>query len=133
MNIDISDKDFEAMIARALDELPQQQVAGLDNVAIVIADHPSSEQAQKISLRGDSLLLGLYEGIPLTKRTGNYSLVAPDKISLFKGEILQYANGLRVTDIFPIVKHTLWHEIAHFYGLDHSQIHDIENKWKYKS
>lgn len=123
----LSDQEFEAMIAKALDELPKEQTANLDNVAITFSDHPSDEQIKKLKLRGDSLLLGLYEGIPLTRRTGNYSMVLPDKITLFKDEILKYAGN---RPIYPIVKHTLWHEIAHFYGLDHSRIHGIEDNWQ---
>lgn len=123
---DLSDQEFESMIAKALDELPKEQTANLDNVAITFEDKPSEEQVKKLKLRGDSLLLGLYEGIPLNRRTGNYSLVLPDTITLFKQEILTYAGN---KPVFPIIKHTLWHEIAHFYGLDHPQIHDIEDNW----
>jgi len=123
----LSDQEFESMIAKALDELPKEQTANLDNVAITFEDRPSDEQIKKLKLRGDSLLLGLYEGIPLNRRTGNYSLVLPDKITIFKQEILDYSGN---KPIFPIVKHALWHEIAHFYGLDHSQIHGIERKWR---
>jgi predicted Zn-dependent protease with MMP-like domain len=130
MSYDISDADFEAMVARALDELPKEQVIGLDNVSIVTQSRPDAEQVKKIRLRGDSLLLGLYEGIPLPRRTGNYSLVLPDKITIFKDEIIDFCHYKGAKDTFPAVKHTLWHEIAHFYGLDHPQIHDIEQNWR---
>lgn len=126
--IEITDEEFEKLIAKALDELPKEQTANLNNVAITIGSSPTSEQAKKLKLRGDSLLLGLYEGIPLTRRTGNYSFVLPDKITIFKDEILKLAKDNE--QLFAITKHTLWHEIAHFYGLDHDQIHDIEGHWK---
>ncbi len=126
--IQITDEEFEKLIARALDELPKEQTKNLNNVAITIGSSPTLEQTKKLKLRGDSLLLGLYEGIPLTRRTGNYSFVLPDKITIFKDEILKLAKD--DLQLFATVKHTLWHEIAHFYGLDHDQIHDIEGHWK---
>jgi|SRR3990167_73005 len=125
---EITDGDFEKLISRALDELPKEQTKNLDNVAITFGSSPTKEQAKKLKLRGDSSLLGLYEGIPLTRRTGNYSMVLPDKITIFKDEILKFAKN--EAQLFAIVKHTLWHEIAHFYGLDHDQIHRIEGHWK---
>jgi predicted Zn-dependent protease with MMP-like domain len=66
-------------------------------------------------------LLGLYEGIPLTRRGAGYNLVLPDKITIFKLPLVKYATW-RGTKLFEEVKHTLWHEIAHFYGLDHTDI-----------
>lgn len=129
--VNITDEDFEKLIAKALDELPKEQTANLNNVAITFGSSPTLEQAKKLKLRGDSLLLGLYEGIPLTRRTGNYSLVLPDKITIFKDQILKLAKS--EDQLFAIVKHTLWHEIAHFYGLDHEQIHKIEGHWKSQS
>lgn len=104
-----------------MDELPKRDIINLDNVAITYADEPDEYQVQKLHLRGDSLLLGLYEGIPLTKRGMGYNLVLPDKITLFKVPLAVYAER-RGTTIYEEIKHTLWHEIAHFYGLDHDDI-----------
>ena len=69
--IDLSDEQFDALITRAMDELPQEYIRGLQNVAIVMADEPDSVQREKLKLRRDHLLLGLYEGVPRTARTGN--------------------------------------------------------------
>lgn len=117
----ISDKEFNRMITKAMDELPRRDIINLDNVAITYADEPDEHQVQKLHLRGDSLLLGLYEGIPLTKRGMGYNLVLPDKITLFKLPLAVYAE-MRGTMMYEEIKHTLWHEIAHFYGLDHDDI-----------
>lgn len=125
--MDISDEEFSALISAAMDELPQEYIERLDNVAVVYEDEPTPEQREKLRLRCDQTLLGLYEGIPLTRRGSGYSLVLPDKITLFKLPILQSvhtAEGLRKQ-----IKHTLWHEIAHYYGLDHDRIHEIERNW----
>ena len=72
------------------------------------------------------LLLGLYEGIPLTQRGSNYTLVLPDKITLFKHAILAVSHD--ETQLFEQIKRTLWHEIAHYYGLNHKRIDEIQNK-----
>lgn len=121
MFIDLTDDEFDQLITRAMDELPQKYIKGLDNVAIVYADEPSDFQRKKSDLHQGGILLGLYEGIPLTKRGSGYSFVLPDKITLFKKSILAVSSNPQ--DLFENIKRTLWHEIAHYYGLDH---HDID-------
>lgn len=116
-----TDDEFNTLISRAMDELPKRDIENLDNVVVTYADEPDQHQVEKLQHRGDYLLLGLYEGIPLTKRGMGYNLVLPDKITLFKLPIVTYAT-IRGTEIYEEVKHTLWHEIAHFYGLNHSDI-----------
>jgi predicted Zn-dependent protease with MMP-like domain len=116
----ISDEDFDALITRAMNELPQEYIEGLNNVAIVYADAPDEYQAQKSHLDGQHILLGLYEGIPLTRRGAGYSLVLPDKITLFKHSLLAVSNTPE--ELFEQVKRTLWHEMAHYYGLSHADM-----------
>lgn len=124
--MDISDEIFDQLITRAMDELPQEYIKGLNNVAIVYADHPDEHQASKAGLREGSLLLGLYEGIPLTHRGNNYTFVLPDKITLFKIPLLMVSHD--EISFYEQIKRTLWHEIAHYYGLDHDRIHQLENR-----
>lgn len=125
--MEISDAQFEAMISQAMDELPVEYMERLDNVAVTYADEPTPEQREKLRLRGNETLFGLYEGIPLTRRTNNYSLVLPDKITIFKNPMLHAVRD--IAQLKAQVKHTLWHEIAHYYGLDHDRIHEIEQNW----
>ena len=126
--LSISDDQFDQIISNAMDELPQEYIKGLNNVLITYDDEPSSEQRQKLKLRCNDSLFGLYEGVPLTKRGAGYNLVLPDKITIFKNAILNYSHNLQ--SFKTQVKHTLWHEIAHYYGLDHDRIHAIEAKWR---
>jgi predicted Zn-dependent protease with MMP-like domain len=121
----MTDEEFDVLITRAMNELPQKYIKGLDNVAIVMADDPTPEQRQKIGVDGQHLLLGLYEGIPLTQRGAGYSFVLPDKITLFKNSLIASVNN--DDDLFEQIKHTLWHEIAHYYGLDHDRIDQLHN------
>lgn len=124
--LSISDKDFDDMISSVMDELPQEYITGLKNVSVVIADDPDEHQRQKLKLRCHETLFGLYEGIPLTKRGSGYNLVLPDKITLFKNPLLSASQDL--VSFRENTKRTLWHEIAHHYGLDHERIHKLENK-----
>lgn len=125
---ELSDEAFDQLITRAMDELPQKYIKGLDNVAIVQADEPTQEQMIKMKLDQNHLLLGLYEGIPLTQRGNGYSFVLPDKITLFKHSILRVVRN--EAELFEQIKRTLWHEIAHYYGLNHARIDEIQARSK---
>jgi predicted Zn-dependent protease with MMP-like domain len=124
----VSDEQFSALIARAMDEMPEKYMKHLNNVVITYADQPNIHQVKTLHMRGDQLLLGLYEGIPLTKRGAGYNLVLPDKITLFKLPLMAVTHDEQ--SFYTQIKHTLWHEIAHFYGLDHDKIHEIERNWR---
>ncbi len=123
----LSDEQFDALITRAMNELPQEYIKGLENVVIVMADEPTDEQRRKMNLQGH-LLLGLFEGIPLTKKGNGFSGMLPDKITLFKNQILLMVSDEKA--LFEQIKRTLWHEIAHYYGLDHGRIHELEGRTK---
>lgn len=120
----ISDEAFDQLVTKAMNELPQEYIKGLENVAIVYADWPNEHQAVKGKLQHDSLLLGLYEGIPLTQRGSGYTFVLPDVITLFKVPIQMVSHNNE--ELFEQVKRTLWHEIAHYYGLNHNRIDELQ-------
>lgn len=120
----LTDEAFDQLVTKAMNELPQEYIKGLDNVAIVYADWPNEHQAEKGKLQHDSLLLGLYEGIPLTQRGNGYTFVLPDVITLFKKPIQMVSRNDE--ELFEQVKRTLWHEIAHYYGLNHHRIDELQ-------
>lgn len=122
--MELSDQEFERLITRAMDELPQAYIKRLDNVAITYEDEPTPEQVHRMRIDNNHLLLGLYEGIPRTQRS-HYNLVLPDKITLFKKPILAVVSN--EGELFEQVKRTLWHEIAHHYGLSHDDIDARQN------
>lgn len=124
--MELTDEQFDVLITRAMDELPQEYIKGLDNVAIVMADTPTVEQKEKMKLRENTILLGLYEGIPLTQRGNNYTFVLPDKITLFKHSILKVVRN--DDELFEQIKRTLWHEIAHYYGLNHRRMDELQRR-----
>jgi len=124
--MELPDEAFANIISKAMDELPEEYISRLDNVAVTYEDEPTPEQRLKLKLRCDQTLFGLYEGIPLTKRGMGYNLVLPDKITIFKWPLMAASRDIH--DLKKRTKHTLWHEIAHYYGLDHKRIHELESK-----
>ncbi len=120
----MTDLEFDNLITRAMNELPKKYIEGLQNVAIIMADAPTVDQIHKMKLDNQHLLLGLYEGIPLTSRGAGYNLVLPDKITLFKNAIMTVSGN--EIELFEQIKRTLWHEIAHYYGLDHKRIDELQ-------
>jgi predicted Zn-dependent protease with MMP-like domain len=121
--IEVSDEEFQQLIDQALTELPGEHVKNIKNVAILYEEVPTPQQREELKLRNDQTLLGLYQGIPLSQRQGMTHLL-PDKITLFKRPLQYKVNTL--ADLKEEIKHTLWHEIAHYYGLDHDKIHELE-------
>jgi predicted Zn-dependent protease with MMP-like domain len=121
--ISVSDETFQELINDALETLPQDKMPYVKNVAFLFEDEPTPEQRTKLELRHDQSLLGLYEGIPLPRRQGMDTLL-PDKITLFKLPLCATANSL--ADLKEQIRHTMWHELAHYFGLDHEQIHGLE-------
>ena len=116
----MSDEYFTQLVRKAMSELSPDHIAALEHEAIITADEPSPEQARKLELRGDQLLLGLYEGIPRTQRSGSESGIMPDTITIFKKPLMQISRGDE--DLYAQIKRTVWHEIAHYFGIDHDEM-----------
>jgi predicted Zn-dependent protease with MMP-like domain len=118
---------FEQLVNEGIKDIPQKFLDKLDNVVIVIEDNPTPEQLKKLKIRKNYVLFGLYEGIPKTKRWG-YADVLPDKITIFKKPIEQSAQT--EGEVKKIVKETVWHEIAHHFGMDEKEVRDAESRRK---
>lgn len=123
--IDVSKDEFTALIGEALDTLPQEYVQRLlKDVAVTWEDDPSPEQREQLKLRGNQTLFGLYEGLPLPQRYNGSTKITPDKITIFKGPITMVSRDR--ADLREQIRHTVWHEMAHYFGLDHDKIHELE-------
>ena len=121
--IDVTDEQFHELIDRAFESLPELHRDRVRNVAIVTADSPSPAQREQLKLHCNQTLLGLYEGIPLPQRQGRETTI-PDVITLFKLPLAAQSTDER--SLYENIRHTLWHEVAHYYGLDHDKIHELE-------
>jgi predicted Zn-dependent protease with MMP-like domain len=126
--LDVSDDQFDQIISKALDSLPKTHMSAIKNVAIVYEDEPTEEQRQELKLQCHETLFGLYQGVPLARRGGLNNHYPPDKITIFKNPMLMYVSTME--ELEEQVRHTLWHEVAHYFGLDHDQIHKLERGGK---
>ena len=119
-------KDFEKLVKEGISAIPEKFLRKLDNVAIVIEDEPTPSQKKKLNIRSSLVLLGLYEGVPKAKRGSNYNAVLPDKITIFRKPIEEEARDEK--DLKKMVKNTVWHEIAHHFGMSEIQVRQAEIK-----
>ena len=115
----MDDEVFEKLVTEALDSLPAQFAAKMENVGVTVEDAPTYYQMRKLGLSPRSLLFGLYQGVPQTKR-GNYSAVLPDKITIFKNSILRVSRNEE--EIKAQVRATVIHEIGHHFGLSDKEL-----------
>jgi len=117
---------FEELVARAVEDLPEEFLDQLENVDIVVQERPNRAQLARVE-RGMTLL-GLYEGVPHTRRTRGYNLALPDKIVIFQKPIEERCRSDR--EIAAQVQRVVKHEIAHHFGLDDDLLRRIEAKQK---
>jgi predicted Zn-dependent protease with MMP-like domain len=119
-------EEFEALVVRAINNLPPEFQRKLDNVDIVVENWPTPRQLRKVEHSHPNRLLGLYEGVPQTRRGRRYGLVLPDKISVFQKPIeAQCRFGGEIEEKIWEVVH---HEIAHHFGLDEKTLRKIEGE-----
>lgn len=122
----MNEEEFEQYVREGIDAIPERFLAKLKNIAIVVADKPTQTQLEENDISPGSTLLGLYEGIPLTVRGDSYGgMVIPDKITIFKHPILEEAGSDREA-IRELVRSTVWHEVAHYFGYDDEAIMERE-------
>ncbi|HEX9594537.1 MAG TPA: metallopeptidase family protein [Candidatus Saccharimonadales bacterium] len=119
--VEVSDEEFESMVEAGVDAIPERFASRMENVAVTWASWPDFWQRVKSGLKPGRLLFGLYEGIPKTRRGNSYSGVLPDKITIFKLPLQQVARDQ--AHLRELVKETVWHEVAHHFGLDDHEIH----------
>ena len=123
--LEITNERFEELVSEGINSIDDEHFKHLDNVAFTIADLPTPYQKHKAGMKHGWLLLGLYEGIPKTSRGNNYTGVVPDKITIFKAPLLAVSRDEE--DLKNRVKNTVWHEVAHHFGLNHHDISSLEN------
>jgi predicted Zn-dependent protease with MMP-like domain len=109
----MSPERFEELVGEALDLVPADLMAAMSNVVVLVADrHPENPR-----------LLGLYEGVALTRRDTNYAGLLPDRITIFREPILAICSSEE--EVMDEVAVTVVHEIAHHFGIDDERLHDL--------
>jgi predicted Zn-dependent protease with MMP-like domain len=104
---------FEELVGDALDLIPPEFVAAMENVVILVEDRDP----------GNPSLLGLYHGVALTERTSHYGGVLPDRITIYRDAILDICHDEQ--DVVEEVAITVVHEIAHHFGIDDARLHEL--------
>ena len=115
---------FVWLVAKAVDSLPDEFRTKMDNIDVVVEDQPTPDQLAQVGLKQSRTLLGLYQGVPLTRRGRHYGLVTPDKITIFQKpiEAICRYDAEVVTEIQKVVKH----EIAHHFGISDARLRELE-------
>lgn len=112
--------EVEDIVEEAIKDLPEEFASALDNVGLVVEPWPTQEEFESIKAHpSNSLLFGLYRGIPKTKRPWSYSAL-PDKITIYAGPILMVSRDLE--DAKERIKKTVLHEIGHHFGMSDEQL-----------
>ena len=115
---------FYNLVEKAIERLPPIFQEKLENVDIIVADWPTPAQLARSNIRGRFGLLGLYEGVPHTRRGHGYSMVLPDKITVFRKPIEVRCRSWK--EVEAEVEKVVRHEIAHHFGIDEGKLREIE-------
>lgn len=107
-------EEFETLVERAIDQLPEEYAALLENVAVLVEDEPDPEDLEALGIDSEDELLGLYRGIPLIDRDSAYAAL-PDQVYLYRGPLLRICHDRR--ELVREVRDTLVHELGHHFGL----------------
>jgi predicted Zn-dependent protease with MMP-like domain len=118
---------FEQLVAQAVEELPEEFLEKLENIDVIVEDLPSDRQIKTAGLGKGFTLLGLYEGVPLTRRSSSYGLVPPDKITIFQRAIEAEYPRRDDEGIMSEIQKVVRHEIAHHFGIGDARLKQIED------
>ena len=119
--------EFRQLVHEALESIPEEFRAAMQNIAIVIEQEPSLETLREVGIEPPDTLFGLYQGIPLTERQWSHGNHLPDKITLYQGPIEDESED--PDDLVVAIGETLIHEIGHYFGLSEEEIEEIEEKY----
>ena len=114
---------FERLVAETVNDLPENVREKLDNVQIVVEDWPDPETVRRAGASRPMTTLGLYHGVPQTKRGRDYGLVLPDKISIYQYPIERQCRTME--EVRATLRRVLLHEIAHHFGITDERLREI--------
>ena len=117
---------FDRLVAEAWQRIPPRFRRRMKNIALMVEDEPSPAQLARGRVPRGSTLLGLYEGRPLTQRSIFEPFAMPDRITIFQGPHERLARSPE--DLARLVEDTVWHEVAHYFGLDERQVRAAESR-----
>jgi predicted Zn-dependent protease with MMP-like domain len=118
-------RQFEALVERALRQLPRTFRQRIANIAVVVEDWADAATLEEMGIEPPDTLYGLYRGVDLTRRDSSYGNVLPDVITIYQGPIEEDAADEE--EMREIVRETVIHELGHYFGLDDETMHRIED------
>jgi predicted Zn-dependent protease with MMP-like domain len=121
--------EFDRLVETAYSRIPARFRRRLKNVALLVEQEPSAAQLSRGRVARGNTLLGLYEGRPLTSRSVFDSFSMPDRITIFQGPHERLAP--HPADCARLVEATVWHEVAHYFGMDELQVRAAERRRRY--
>jgi predicted Zn-dependent protease with MMP-like domain len=119
-------QSFDRLVADAWARIPARFRRRMKNIALLVEDEPNPAQLSRGRVPHGSTLLGLYEGRPLTQRSVFESFAMPDRITIFQGPHERLARSPE--DLARLVEDTVWHEVAHYFGMDERQVRAAERR-----
>ena len=119
---------FEELVRQAVATLPEEIAERMSNVDVEVQEQPTERQLRSLGVPTGRTLLGLYQGIPLTRRTSGYNLVSPDRIIIFQRPLELTSRG--DDDLVKRVRDTVVHEIAHHFGISDERLQEMERERK---
>ena len=122
----VTEEEFEELVTEAISSLPEKFKEKMENIVVVIESLPSRELLMEMKIKSPYGLLGLYRGIPYTRRGIWYRNVMPDKIIIFKKPIEVRCRNK--DEIKESVKRVVVHEIGHYFGLGEADLRKIERE-----
>lgn len=117
---------FEELVRQAVATLPEEIAERMSNVDVEVQEQPTEQQLRSLGVPSGRTLLGLYQGIPLTRRTSGYNLVSPDRIIIFQRPLELTSRG--DDDLVKRVRDTVVHEIAHHFGISDERLQEMEHE-----
>jgi len=113
MPVEMTQSRFEELVSDALDQVPREFAAAMDNVVVLVEEFNDESPT----------ILGLYHGVALTERTSHYGGVLPDRISIYRGPILAICDSEE--QVVQEVLVTVMHELGHYFGIDDRRLHEL--------
>lgn len=119
----VSREEFEALVERAVDDLPEEFQEAIDNVMVMVEEEPSDEDLEEVGIDPEDPerdeLFGLYQGVPLPERGSSYSAL-PDRVLIYRGPILRSCETRR--EVMREIRETVQHELGHYFGMEEEDL-----------
>jgi predicted Zn-dependent protease with MMP-like domain len=120
----MSPEEFQQLVSDAYGLIPDQFRTRMENIAVTVESEPGADQLARARVPRGGTLFGLYEGRPLTVRSVFDSFAMPDRITIFQGPHERAAHSRE--HLAKLVEDTIWHEVAHYFGMNESQVRAAE-------